>query len=103
MPTSARIKLFDVPAEQSLIVMRYMNWRGMTSVRTIRAVYVWFGSTEFHQKPGPMLNAIDLESGHTRDFAMVDILEVLSSAVDLSPILIQKAEPGTPNDSTQGG
>lgn len=51
---------------------QYRNWRGETSVRRIRLIEMWFGSTEWHPEPGLLLKATDLDKNEVRDFRLVD-------------------------------
>lgn len=54
----------------------YTNWRGITAVRTIRPISVWFGSTEWHPEPQWLMHGIDLGRDELRDFAMRDMKDV---------------------------
>lgn len=51
----------------------YTNYRHETAVRTIIPERVWFGSTEWHPEPQWLLEALDVERGEQRSFAMADI------------------------------
>lgn len=62
----------DTSARQ-LVKIVYTNYRHETTVRTIIPERVWFGSTEWHPEPQWLLNAIDVEKGEQRSFAMSDI------------------------------
>ena len=51
----------------------YTNWKGIRSKRRILPYRVWFGSTQWHQKPQWFLFAFDQEKHGWRDFAMQSI------------------------------
>ena len=51
----------------------YTNYRGETSLRTIVPDKIWFGTTEWHPGSQWLLDALDLEKGQNRSFAMKDI------------------------------
>lgn len=51
----------------------YTNYRRQTAVRSIIPERVWFGSTEWHPEPQWLLDALDVEKGERRSFAMADI------------------------------
>lgn len=48
----------------------YTNWRGETSEREIRPLYLWYGSTEWHPEPQWLITARDCGKGVERDFAL---------------------------------
>jgi len=58
---------------------RYRNHRGEERVRLVNPIRPWFGSTAWHPTPQWFLRARDVETGAMRDFAWLDILEVLPS------------------------
>lgn len=51
----------------------YTNYRRETSERTILPERLWFGSTPWHPEPQWLLDAIDLDRGERRSFAVSDI------------------------------
>ena len=53
----------------------YRNYRNEVAVRCILPVRVWFGPTEWHPEPQWLLDAIDLDKGAERSFALVDVLD----------------------------
>lgn len=64
------------PANQAQAVrIRYRNYRGETAVRHIKPCHIWFGSTSWHPEPQWLLEAIDLDKGAERSFALSDILD----------------------------
>lgn len=54
------------------ISLRYRNWRGEISDRTIIPFFLYWGKTEWHPELGWLLRAIDVEKGEERDFALKD-------------------------------
>jgi predicted DNA-binding transcriptional regulator YafY len=60
----------NIPA----LVFHYKNWRGETSIRRVKPLRVWFGSTEWHPKDQWFLEAEDIEKGEKRDFALNDMI-----------------------------
>lgn len=52
----------------------YRNYRGETSVRTVKPSRIWFGATDWHPEPQWVLEALDVDKGAERSFAMRDIL-----------------------------
>lgn len=58
---------------QNAVKIVYTNYRHQTAVRTIIPERVWFGSTEWHPEPQWLLDALDVEKGERRSFAMTDI------------------------------
>ncbi len=52
-----------------LLTFRYENWKGVTSVRHVRPLYVWYGATSYHPVPTYLLRAFDLGKKDIRDFA----------------------------------
>lgn len=50
----------------------YRNWRGEVSVRRFSPIEFWYGSTEWHPKPGLMLKAHDYDKNAERDFRLAD-------------------------------
>jgi predicted DNA-binding transcriptional regulator YafY len=59
--------------------IRYRNWRGEVAVRRIVPDHIWYGSTEWHNEHQWLLDAIDLDRGETRSFAIKDIVEFCSA------------------------
>lgn len=77
---AAAIKQFGVdlkallePLDIAPLSFRYLNYRGEVSVRTVRPLNIYFGSTEWHPEPQWLLAATDIEKGERRDFAIKDI------------------------------
>jgi len=57
------------------IQILYCNYRGETSTRTIVPSNIWFGSTAWHTESQWFLDAVDLDKGVVRSFALMDILK----------------------------
>lgn len=51
----------------------YTNWSGETRRRHIRPTKIYFGSNEWHPEEQWLMDAVDLETGQTRTFAMRDM------------------------------
>jgi predicted DNA-binding transcriptional regulator YafY len=51
----------------------YTNYRGETALRKILPIRVHFGETRWHPEPQWLLDAMDVEKGEERSFAMKDI------------------------------
>jgi predicted DNA-binding transcriptional regulator YafY len=70
----------------------YTNYKGERSVRTIRPICIWFGSTEYHKEPQFLLNALDVDKNEERDFAMKDIhdLELDNQDGYYNPLSLQE-------------
>ncbi|UYZ08579.1 hypothetical protein CFBP5507_06140 [Agrobacterium salinitolerans] len=67
------LKAFLEPLDIAPLSFRYRNYRGEVSVRTVRPLNIYFGSTEWHPEPQWLLAATDIEKGERRDFAIKDI------------------------------
>lgn len=51
----------------------YKNWKGNVGERVICPLSLSFGSNEYHPEPQWLLEAIDVEKGELRHFALKDI------------------------------
>jgi predicted DNA-binding transcriptional regulator YafY len=72
------------PAEAQAVRIRYRNYRGETAVRHIKPCHIRFGATSWHPEPQWLLEAIDLDKGAERSFALADILDFDCSEMDVS-------------------
>lgn len=67
----------DITADGSdrkrAIKIVYTNYRGETALREVLPQRVWFGATEWHPEEQWLLDAIDLDKGAPRSFALRDI------------------------------
>jgi predicted DNA-binding transcriptional regulator YafY len=59
--------------DEKAIRILYTNYRGETALRTVIPERLHFGSTEWHPEPQWLLDALDLEKGQSRTFAMKDV------------------------------
>ena len=59
--------------EARAVSILYTNYRGEKAWRRITPIRIWFGATEWHPEEQWLLDAIDLEKGTNRSFAMGDI------------------------------
>lgn len=60
---------------RTIVTIRYTNWKGETGVRRIVPQRVYFSSSEWHPEPQWIMDALDLEKGAERSFAIKDIHE----------------------------
>jgi predicted DNA-binding transcriptional regulator YafY len=62
----------EAQGNQSVRIV-YTNYRGETAMREIVPQRIWYGKTEWHPDEQWLLDAVDLEKGAPRSFAMKDI------------------------------
>ena len=62
----------EIPVEQEVRVV-YTNWKGVTAIRNIIPVRIYFGNNEWHSESQWLLEALDLDRKAIRTFAMKDI------------------------------
>jgi hypothetical protein len=60
----------ECPIGSQPVVLRYTNHRGVTTLRTIVPLRVWFGVTAWHPKPQWFLDAVDVDKHAERSFAL---------------------------------
>lgn len=60
-------------AAKTVTIIDYVNWRGERGRRRIIPKRILFGATEWHPEPQWLLEALDLDKGETRLFAIRDI------------------------------
>lgn len=58
---------------QQEVVIDYTNWEGKRSVRRIRPLQLSFENNEWHPETQWLLEAVDLDKGWTRSFALANI------------------------------
>lgn len=46
------------------------------ATRRVIPHHIWFGVTDWHSQPQWFLQALDLDKGEIRDFAMVDMISL---------------------------
>lgn len=69
------------------VKVAYTNYRGETSERTIRPMYPWYGSTEWHPEPQWLLRAFDFDKGAERDFALKDFGNAVPQPTEDAPVI----------------
>lgn len=62
----------DIDREKAIRIV-YKNYRGETARREIIPRRVWFGATNWHPEKQWLLDAIDVDRGAERSFALRDI------------------------------
>ena len=60
----------------SYIEFDYVNWKGVFHHRKVRVNRIYFGSTEFHKEEQWLMEAIDIDKGRERTFAMKDMTNI---------------------------
>lgn len=56
-----------------LLRIDYTNWRGVRAIRLVAPIRIVFMATQWHPGPQYLLEAVDVEKGETRLFAMRDV------------------------------
>lgn len=69
-------------SDEREVRVHYTNWRGEKRWRRIIPTRIWFGSTKWHPEPQWLLDALDLEKGEQRTFAMKEITDWWPRAMD---------------------
>ncbi len=59
-----------------LIMVKYTNWRGETSLRKILPIRIWYGATEWHPQSQWFMDAYDTDKEALRSFALKDIEKI---------------------------
>jgi predicted DNA-binding transcriptional regulator YafY len=65
-------KAEEMPVEKAVRIL-YTNYRGETALRSIVPHRLYYGSTDWHPGPQWLLEALDIEKGQNRTFAMKDV------------------------------
>ena len=60
-------------SDDTTVRILYTNYKGETGLRAITPVRIFFGSTDWHKEPQWLLDALDLDKGENRTFAMKDV------------------------------
>lgn len=55
------------------VTIVYTNYKGVTAIRRIIPISIFFGHTDWHKEDQWILNAFDLDKEAERGFAMKDI------------------------------
>lgn len=58
---------------QRLLRIDYTNWRGVRSMRLVAPIRIVFAATRWHPSLQYLLEAVDIEKGDVRLFAMRDV------------------------------
>lgn len=58
---------------REIVTIDYTNWRGERSKRRIRPMSIAFANSRWHPSTQWILEAVDIEKGEMREFAMSDI------------------------------
>jgi hypothetical protein len=56
------------------VAIRYTNHRGETTVRRVVPLRIWHGSTEWHPEAQWLMDALDVDKGAERSFALRNVL-----------------------------
>lgn len=56
------------------IEFEYCNWRGASQLRRVIPKRIWFGESEWHSGSQWFLEALDVDKGQVRDFALMDMI-----------------------------
>jgi predicted DNA-binding transcriptional regulator YafY len=59
--------------QRQVVTIDYENWRGKRRLRRIEPLRIVFANSEWHPESQWLLEAVDVEKGETREFAMKDI------------------------------
>jgi hypothetical protein len=68
-------KMLEVQ-EGSYIEFDYINWKGAKGHRKVKVNCIYYGATSYHPEEQWLLQAIDIDKGRERIFAMKDITNV---------------------------
>lgn len=67
---------------------RYTNYRGITSVREVRPVYIRFGTSDYYPEPCWLMKALDFDRSEFREFRMSSMeFEDVDPMVSRMPLL----------------
>lgn len=65
-----------------VVRINYRNYKGEERLRTIIPASLWWGATAWHPEEQWLLEAMDIEKGEMRDFALKDLGHVPQEAID---------------------
>ncbi len=60
----------SIMAKTPKLKFEYTNWKGQTSVRTVKPLEIWYGKTEWHPQRQWFLRAMDMGKNEERNFAL---------------------------------
>lgn len=64
---------FDLADDNYPITVDYVNYRGERSIRKLKPISLRYDSSKWHTEEQWLLEALDLESGFVRSFALKDM------------------------------
>lgn len=67
-----------------VVLVNYTNWKGITSLRRIVPLHIFFGCNEWHDGEQWLLQAFDVDKGVERTFALKDIHSWTAVSTDVS-------------------
>jgi predicted DNA-binding transcriptional regulator YafY len=59
--------------DKAMVLFHYVNHAGKAAEHRVVPVKLWFGSTAWHPYPQWLLEAVDVDKGALRDFAMSNV------------------------------
>jgi len=59
------------------IKVKYKNYQGITSIRTIIPQKIYYGSTDYHKENQWLMDVFDVDKDAPRTYAMMDIIEFI--------------------------
>ena len=59
--------------ENKIVIINYTNWKGVTALKKIIPIEIFFGATEWHKEEQWLLRAYDVDKNAERSFAIKDI------------------------------
>ncbi|MBD3280807.1 hypothetical protein GF389_04770 [Candidatus Dojkabacteria bacterium] len=61
--------------KEKVVKLLYKNYKGVTKLRTVQPIEIWYGSTEYHKGAQWLMKVYDLDKEDYRDYALNDIKE----------------------------
>jgi hypothetical protein len=68
----SRVEMIGL-GDDKTVFLDYTNYRGERRWRKARPIRLWYGVTGLHPRPQWFLDALDLEKGAERTFALCDL------------------------------
>jgi len=62
------------------IKVKYKNWKGEISIRTIVPVFIYYSHTDFHKEDQWLMDVWDVDKDAERTYAMQDIIEFIKDS-----------------------
>lgn len=85
--------------DERTVTIIYKNYRGETRERHIVPERLWYGATDWHPEPQWVMDALDVEKGEVRSFAMQDIQRWQNGTVGLDEEECRPRETVTPEQA----